>query len=260
MLTRVCYTLLHMSDSFNFEEIGLETRDKRVYEALLLNPQSSLRKVAELTSINRGSVYESMKHLVEKGLVGTIEVGNQRRYSASEPHTILELLKERQQQAEVAELQANAYINLLGQSRSASLESSAFATFYEDQEGVAAILRDVIATCKTMGHQSYRVISTKRVRNYMYENFPNFTQRRIAEELAVRVIAVGKGGTNDDLSERKWLEATRGEAPNCYTLIYGNKTAFISMDESNVLSGIVIDNPGIAQLQKELFDRLWLTL
>jgi hypothetical protein len=32
------------------------------------------------------------------------------------------------------------------------------------------------------------------------------------------------------------------------------------MDEANMLSGIVIDNPGVAQLQKELFDRLWQTL
>lgn len=247
-----------MSEMFDFSEIGLENRDKKVYEALVAHPGSSLRKIAAETGINRGTVYESIKQLAERGLVGSIEVGKQRRYTASEPHTILELLRERQAQALLAERNALAYIQALPQPE-AGAANAPFATFYEDLEGIAAILRDVIATCKTSQAPAYRAISTKRVRRHMYQNFPNFTQRRIAEGISVRALAVGTGGVQDDLSERKWIEATRGEAPNCYTLIYGNKTAFITMDDANVLSGIVIDNPGVAQLQKELFDHLWQT-
>lgn len=248
-----------MKRGFNFEEIGLENRDKRVYEALAENPQSSLRTIATLTGINRGSVYESIKALAEHGLVGSIEVGKQRRYIASDPAVIIELLKERQQQAKAAEVTAAAYIASLAPAQREQELTIQFATYYEDHEGVATILRDVIATCSSQ-KVDYRAISTQHVREYMYQNFPNFTQRRIAEKIGVRVIAVGKGGSKDELSERKWLEATRGEAPNCYTLIYGDKTAFISINEANVLSGIVIDNAGVAHLQKELFDRLWQTL
>ena len=94
---------MYMANGFKFEEIGLETRDKRVYEALIASPQSSLRKIAADTCINRGSVYESIKKLSEKGLVGSIEVGKQRRYTASSPQTIIELLHERQQQAAQAQ-------------------------------------------------------------------------------------------------------------------------------------------------------------
>jgi sugar-specific transcriptional regulator TrmB len=249
------YNLLIMSSGFKFEEIGLEVRDKRVYEALAENPKSSLRTIAALTGINRGSVYESVKALAEQGLVGSIEVGKQRRYIASDPSVIIELLKERQQQARAAEVAASEYIKMLAPPASITDEVP-FATYFEDHEGIAAILRDVIATCSSL-KVDYRVISTKQVRSYLYQNFPNFTQRRIAEGIGVRVIAVGLGGTTDALSERKWLEATRGEAPNCYTLIYGDKTAFISINEASLLSGIVIDNAGVAHLQKELFDHLW---
>jgi hypothetical protein len=154
---------------------------------------------------------------------------------------------------------ASAYIQTLTPPSDNGKEEVPFATYYEYHEGLAAILRDVIATCSSL-RVDYRAISTKQVRSYLYQNFPNFTQRRIAEGISVRVIAVGLGGTTDKLSARKWLKATRGEAPNCYTLIYGGKTAFISMNEANVLSGIVIDNAGVAHLQKELFDRLWQTL
>ncbi len=249
-----------MTSDFKFEEIGLETRDKRVYEALVASPRSSLRKIAAATGINRGSVYESMKRLAEQGLVGSIEVGKQRRYTASSPEIIIELLRERQEQAAAAQALAETYIAHLPKPAEQIAETAAFATFYEDLEGIAAILRDVLATCRTQESPSYRVISTKRVRQYMYHNFPNFTQRRIADGITVRVIGVGTSNSADKLSERKELPATRGEAPNCYTLIYGDKTALITMSETNVLSAIVINNSGITHMQKELFDHLWQTL
>jgi sugar-specific transcriptional regulator TrmB len=247
-----------MTELFDFEEIGLEKRDKKVYEALVAHPGSSLRSIAADTGINRGSVYESVKQLADRGLVGSIEVGKQRRYTANDARTILELLRERQAQAQLAERSAYAYIDALPRP-SADTHNVPFATYYEDIEGIAGILRDVLSTCQEQAIESYRVITTKRVREHIYENFRNFTQRRIATGVSVRALAVGSGGSNDYLSERRWLESTRGNAPNCYTIIYGDKTAFITIDDANVLSGIVIDNPGVAQLQKELFDRLWQT-
>jgi len=249
-----------MNTLFDFAEIGLETRDRRVYEALLANPGSSLRKIAADTNINRGSVYESMKKLTEQGLVSSLEVGKQRRYTATDPASIIELIRERRDELIIAERQASAYVKQLQMNPALQANASQFAQFYEGTEGVAAILRDVIGTCRSLDTPSYRAISTKDVREFIYENFRNFTQRRIAEKIAVRVIAVGVGGAQDTLAERRWLASTRSAAPNCYTLIYGNKTAFINLGEGNILSAIVVDNSGVANLQKELFDRLWDTL
>ena len=39
-----------------------------------------------------------------------------------------------------------------------------------------------------------------------------------------------------------------------------DKTAFITMDSANVLSAIVVNNAGVTQAQKELFDHLWSAL
>lgn len=245
-----------MKELFDFTEIGLDNRDKKVYETLIEYPGSSLRNIATITGINRGSVYESVKQLVEKGLVGSIEVGKQRRYTANNPRNIVELLRERQAQAQAAEQTAQAYIKTLPKPEEQG-NIVPLATYYEDIDGVASILRDVLATCRDQGIGSYDVITTKRVREHMYENFRNFTQRRIAADISVRALAVGSGGSNDELSQRKWVESTSGDSPNCYTIIYGNKTAFITMSDTSVLSGIVIDNHGMAQLQKELFERLW---
>lgn len=249
-----------MTSGFKFEEIGLDNRDKRVYEALLAKPQSSLRTIAANTSINRGSVYESIKRLLSQGLVGSIQIGKQRRYSASEPRAIIQLLQERQDQAIAAQLTATHYISSLEAIKPPVETPQPFARFYEDHEGIAAVLRDVIATCSSGERVGYRVISTKEVRTFMYHNFANFTQRRIAEKIPVKVIAVEEGGVTEKFSERRWLTPSRGKSPNCYTIIYGTKTAFISKSETNVLLATVIDNEGVADLQKELFDRIWKSL
>lgn len=250
-----------MSTSFSFTEIGLDTRDKRVYEVLLQQPQSSLRHIAATTGINRGSVYESIKQLVAAGLVGSIQQGKQQRYIAQDPATIIELLRERQRQAKNAEAQAADYIDELAQKQvTEDQEKPSFAIYYEGDEGVAAILRDVLKVTRELPHKHYYAISSKQLRRYLYVNFPNFTRQRIKEGIAVSVIAVGEGGEQDPLANRRWLTTQRAAKVNCYTLIYGDKTAFISINEFNGLSAIVVDNPGVANLQKEQFKQLWKTL
>lgn len=249
-----------MDKTFSFEEIGLETRDRRVYEALLAQPQSSLRHIAASTGINRGSVYESIKQLVAAGLVGLVQIGKQQRYVAQEPAIIIELLKERQRQAQSAEVQAGQYIEMLAKQRATPVDMPSFAISYEGDEGVAAILRDVLTTMRTNSHKHYYAISSKQIRRYIYANFPNFTRQRIKEGIEVSVIAIGEGGGKDALSNRRWLQMDESYEANCYTLLYANKTAFISINEQNVLSGIVIENQGVTDMQKEQFKRLWDTL
>lgn len=246
-----------MTGEFDFKEIGLSTRDKRVYEALLINPGASLRKIAETTSINRGSVYESIKDLTSAGLVGSVQSGQRQQFIAQEPSLIIDLLQERRQAAIDAERAANRYITRLSREQPES-ETPSFAVYYEGDEGVAAILRDVLKTMRNSESKHYYAISTKHIREYMYHNFRNYTQQRIKANIQVSVISVGEGGEKDFLSNRVWLSETESDStPNCYTIMYETKTAFISISQENVLTGIVIDNEGVTNLQKLEFDRLW---
>lgn len=245
-----------MNTTFDFKEIGLTTRDKRVYEALLLTPGISLRKIADDTGINRGSVYESIKQLLAIGLVGSLQSGKRQQFVAQDPSVIVDLLQERRQAAAQAERSATAYISTLAKQRPDNGETHSFAVYYEGDEGITAILRDVLKTMRDSDSKHYYVISSKRIRNYMYHNFRNYTQQRIKANIQVSVIAVGEGGEKEFLANRVWLEDTE-EASNCYTIIYGTKTAFISITEENILSGIVIDNEGVTNMQKLEFVRLW---
>lgn len=244
---------------FDYTLVGLTKRDIQIYEALFTAQDASLRGIAEMTGINRGTVHESIKAMTKLGLVSYFEIGKQRRYVAQDPTAITSLIQERKQQLNDAELQARSYISQL-QQQAKDVPQQSFATFYEGDDGVAVILRDVLSTVRSLSTQKYEVISSKFVRDYLYNNFPNFTRQRIKQNIFVRVIAIGEGGAVTEHSNRKWLKAHAGTAPNCYTIIYGEKTAFISLDERNIPQGIVMNNAGLTALQRTMFEQLWSTL
>lgn len=243
--------------SEDYALLGLEARDIRIYEALWHLERASLRSIAKETGINRGTVYETIKKLTANGLVSFTQAGARRQYAAACPEVFLGLISDRRDQLRRLELQATDYVRKL-QAGAPRADGSYFAQFYEGDEGIAAILRDVLQTMLAQEDKAYYVLSSKNVSAFIYTNFPNFSRRRQEGGISVRVISDHPGTERLVLAERKQLLA--GSAPlNGYTIIYGNKVALISLSGTNVLSGIVITDPGIANMQRLIFSGLWST-
>lgn len=242
---------------FDFEVIGLSGRDKRVYEALLRLGDSSIRAVADHVSVNRGSVYESLQALMKAGLVGYTSYGQRRRYVAQDPRILEQLVSEKQAELQRAHALVAPYAQYLAQQEAAGALGS-FATLYEGDEGLASILRDVIATLARECVSEYQVISSAEVRQYLYHNFPHFTRERIRHQLFVSVLAVGhEQPTAIEHAERRVLSPRGVTPPRGYTILYADKTALLSLGDANMPQGIVIDSPGVTALQREQFWRLW---
>jgi sugar-specific transcriptional regulator TrmB len=244
---------------FDFSLIGLTGRDKRVYEALLSEGDFSLRAIALSTDINRGSVYESIKALQKAGLVSHTNYGKRQRYVAASPDILYELIDEKRRDLARSHVAVSEYISSLPDPK--QFETLPFATSYEDNEGLASILRDVIVTMKSSEDKLYRVVSSPDLQEYLYHNFKNYTRERIKNKILVNVISHEDGpNSKSDLAERRMLSVGHAKAPRCYTIIYGSKVAFIALNPMNIPYGVVIDNDSIAQLQVTLFDQLWANL
>ena len=214
--------------------------------------------MAAFTGINRGTTYDAIKRLLSEGLVNTRKVGQREYYSAESPEKIYDLIRDKRKALWHSQQQAQRLIPEL-LARKARPQGSPLVRYYEDEEGVAAILRDVLQTCAKLPEASYRVYSSRPLRQYLYRKFPQFTERRIAEEISVKVIAVGEGGDPAPISERKWLPGS-DDAVSSYTLIYANKLAVISISNDLTPYGVVIEDEGTAAMQRLLFDRLWASL
>jgi len=237
--------------------IDVSVNAARTYAALLMFGSASIRKVATETGINRGTTYDCLKDLVSIGLVSVKSDGGKREhYSAESPERINDLIRDKRRDLLDAATSAKDLIPSLLASQ-ASPTGRPLVRYYEDDEGVATMLRDVLQTCRGMKTPRYYAYSSAPIRRFLYRGFPQFTERRIAEGIDVKVISVGEGGEEAEKSERKWLPSPPSEAISSYTIIYGNKVATISIAQNNTPYGVVIEDAGAAAMQRLLFKRLW---
>jgi sugar-specific transcriptional regulator TrmB len=245
-----------MNEMTLLEGLDLRESEARIYLQLLESGPVSIRQLASSTGINRGSVYDGLKQLLARGLVSFTQTGERRKFEAENPDKIFELINEKKQRLNQVQKAAESIVPGLSK-RGLRLTGEPTMRFYEDDEGVAAILRDVLATMRTHKQKEYYAYSSRAIRQYIYRRFPNFTRQRIKYGIFVKVIAVGEGGDPTDNSERKWLREPTQEQLSSYIIIYGNKLALISVSADLTPYGVIIEEPGVAAMQKYLFTTLW---
>ena len=238
------------------QELGFHPADGETYWALLNLETVSIRRVSEFSGINRGTTYESIKRLVAVGLVNARRSGSREYFTAESPEKIYDLIRDRRKDLWLTQQKAQLLVPELLAKKARPL-GRPLVRYYEDDAGIVAILTDVLQTCGQLERPVYYAYSSRPLRQYLYRSFPEFTERRIREGIAVRVIAVGEGGDPAAVSERKWLSEPDDAAASSYVLIYGNKIANISISDDLTPYGVVVEDAGAAAMQRLLFERLW---
>ena len=226
----------------------------QVYISLLTLGTAPLRRLADETNLNRGTTYDALKRLIEVGLVSYVNAKTHRYFTAEDPIKLRGLATRR----EVAIQEARERIEeklIPGLQEVLGLAKHRPAVrYYEGEAGVKNILEDVLAEAQR-GDGTYRAYSSSAVRDLILNAWPGFTKTRIRKKISCNVIAIGEGGTTSGRDERKWLTKDKG-APT-YNFIYGNKTAYVSVDDAKQLFGVIIEDAAITSTQRLIFDSLW---
>ncbi len=238
------------------QQLGLSEREIAIYKALLELGPSSIRDLAAKSDVNRGSTYETLKDLVSKGIVNYLPKGKRRVFQAENPDKLLDIAEEKRHALEqtLSELKNDI---IPGLNKLKPEFSSGNVRFYEGDDGVETVLRDILNSVAKQATKTYSVISTQALRDHLYRPFPNFTKLRIQKGISVRVLAIGDGGDEAELAERKWM---KGEGDASYIAIYPPKVAMISLASNNYPVVVVIDSDAIAGTQQVMFDTLWKAL
>lgn len=240
-------------------ELGFTDHEAETYWALLNLETVSIRKVAELSGINRGTTYEALKSLLNTGLIHARKTGAREYFSAESPEKIYDLIREKRKQLMETQRQAQKVIPEV-LARKARPQGGPLVRYYQDDEGVVTILKDVLQTCAQLEQPEYRIYSSRPLRQYLYRKFPQFTEHRIQEGITVKAIAIGQGGELTGMAERKWLNEPDDEAVSSYTIIYGDKVAHISISDDLTPYGVIIEERGAATMQRLIFEQLWVSL
>lgn len=245
-------------DAF-LQAIGLSSKEQQVFLALLKRGPSPVAVVADETGVNRGTTYDVLKSLLALGLVSQFDQGKKTFFAAANPDSLHHLVSERQASARDLATQVG---DVVAQLQSMSQQAGAqkpVARYFSGAKAVRQILLEVLDDVSTLSDKRYFVYSSASIAKHLYEAIPDFTKRRVKAGIHVSVIALGNGGTDHDpLAERRWL--TRETPAPTYTIIYANKTAFISLDRDGNPQGVIIEDPNLAHTQQMLFSSLWESL
>lgn len=235
---------------------SLDYSDKEiaVYLAVLSHGPAPVRKIGVVAGVNRGTTYDILRSLMEQGLVSYYHQEKKQYFVAENPERLLAVIDHRAERLVETKRAIGAVLPQLSSMFSRAGEKPV-VRYYEGLPGIRRILEDVLQTVAARSDRSYVVYSSANIRDVLYRAFPDFTKRRIADGIAVRAIATDSSGEETALSERRWLRQEHG-APN-YVLVYGTKTAFISVGTNGEPRGVLIEDEGTSATQQLLFESLW---
>lgn len=242
-----------------FKKLGLTDKDAAVYLSLLSSGPIAIRKLAEKSGINRGTTYEILKTLQKEGLVSYYHKEKHQHFVAEDPKILSKILARKKSEIDEVSRDIERIIPELS-NLSKNISGQPVVKFYEDYSGIRSILNDVLDGTEKTKDKKYVVYSSSSIRPYLYHKdaFPDFTDHRIKRKIFVRTIASGPGGATSGKDERKWL--SKKESAATYTLIYAGKVAMISVGENNIPHGLIIEDQGIFETQKSIFESVWKNL
>lgn len=236
-----------------FKKLGFSDKISTVYLTLLRLGPASVRKLAETSGLNRGSVYEGLKWLQERELVDFYEKDAKQYFVAQNPEKLIPFAQNQVVDTQETAARVEQFIPELKSLHDKGSERPV-ARYYEQSE-IHKILEDVLRVCEAEGEPLYRIYSTAPIREELYRGFETFSDVRVAKGIAVKAIALGNGGQLRGLDERRWLK--RESVTPTYIILYPGKTASISLNAQGELIGVVIENEGVYETQKIIFDELW---
>ncbi|MFT7220535.1 MAG: sugar-specific transcriptional regulator TrmB [Candidatus Azotimanducaceae bacterium] len=240
-------------------ELGISNRQTDLYLTLLKLGPSSIRDIAAASGVNRGTTYEELKRLRTMSLVTYFPQGKRRFFCAEPPEVLLR--RARQVQQETALAADRLEHDLLPDLKQIMPDTTQTSVFhYEGDDGVEYLLRDILDTVQKSEQKLYRVYSSRQIRKHLYRPFPGFTRARVNAGIKVNVIAIGEGGEDAPLAERKWIADGDVDRGASYLAIYGSKCAMISLLGADYPTVVILDSESISSALQITFDTLWARL
>jgi HTH-type transcriptional regulator, sugar sensing transcriptional regulator len=224
------------------ENLGFSTNEIKVY--LVLNDHGSMKagRIAKLAKIDRSSVYNALKSLLEKGLASYVLIGEIKWFQATGPKRLVEYIQEQQEDVKsiIDELhQRHKAHKIEGQVR-----------LFKGIKGVKSIFLDIART----GKNNYVFGSEGQFSERMPEFALQFKRMKKEKRFKTHLICrKDRRELDAQTSDHRFLPKVT-ESP-AVTNIYGDKIAIIIWTPEP--EGIVIENAAAAKAYKSYFDFMW---
>lgn len=234
----------------NLIDSGLEEEEANIYLAILLLGKATISDIARKAGIKRTTIYSYIGELLRKDLIHKTAKGRRIYYIAEHPEKIIRRLEAKKKKIEAVLPQLTKFYC------SASFRPN--LRYYEGIEGMREIYREMTKTSKIL----YSVFSADEYNNVFteedgWEFLNNIREHGGKLKYLVEDTEEGrrylKGGYHKGIGSGKLL-------PKGFSLshsevqVTGNKVTMLSLVN---LVGVIIENPEIAEVQKNFIEFIW---
>jgi len=223
-------------------KIGFEEKEKAIYLTLLKLGRSTASEISETSKIERTLCYSILQKLIDKAIVSYIIKNNVKSFSAINPRSLLESLKEKEKELRESLPKLEELMN--------SNNENTRAEVYSGKEGIKFILRDIIKQ-----KSDYMVLGEEgRFQEILPIESEQFMRKIEHAKIKERVL-VKNGGEIVKSKNSKFKFLPKNYLSPASTVIYGGKVAILIWSEP--LTMILIDNVDVAKSYKNYFNLLW---
>lgn len=231
-----------MEPQKTLQKAGLSRNEAKVYLALLKTGSSKAGRISKQAGINRTSTYNSLKSLLEKGLISYVIIGKVKWFQASHPRNIKVFLKNK------LEVLDETLPELSKTFSSKKLKKS--VSLFKGNKGVRTVLEDIISTGEINCIFGSEGLLEERMPAYAARFIRNIRKNNLKIRSLVRSGRKGEVSNNADIR----FVPKNVESP-VVTNIYGNKIALIIW--SDPPEAVLIENQMAAKAYKSYFELMW---
>jgi HTH-type transcriptional regulator, sugar sensing transcriptional regulator len=236
------------------EQLGFNPKEAKTYLALLELGEGTLADLARKSRIKRTTLYDIVRSLKDKGLISAVRSGGRLLYSAEDPRTLDDRLREQQTVLSTALPELLSITNALPQKPK--------IRYYEGIEGIKEVYRDTLEypdqELLAWVSEEAGVAFDIDFLNQVY--LPGRIRKKIWVRAIVPNIPLMREFLGEDLGT---LRTTRGMDHARFPLdveinLYGRRrVALMSFREQ---SGLIIENESIYTTFKSIFEQQWASL
>lgn len=233
---------------------GLNEKEAAIYLALLQAGKQTAYGVALKSGIKKATTYVILQELIHRGIVRKVPRAKTTQYEPVDPVELFVRTREKFERAELALPELRALYN--------SDPTKVTASFYEGLDGIKEMGHKLIEHTKGQEHiafYAHQRDTPKSLQDYWKE----LNQEYLKNNITRRAITTHDPSIKDYLANtlvpKEYLQlkplSPKEYSSNISIEVYGEKwTQIISHRH---LQGILIENPDIAQVMKQIFDLIW---
>ncbi|MFA5961455.1 MAG: helix-turn-helix domain-containing protein [Parcubacteria group bacterium] len=222
------------------EKLGLNSRESRVYLALLGLGEATMQQITAKSGVKRTTVYGIIKSLKSQGLLRIVIGQKKILYSAQNPKKIEESLKEKQSVLEKIMPQLLVLT-------SASPQKT-FISYFENEEGIKDIRKDIL----NHDDQEALIWAAEGANAGLFEDNPS------QEKPTWKIIVPENKSDGIHISSAIRLVKENQFPIEAEIALYGKNKLAIMPAEENV--GVIIENTKVFNTLRGIFLAIWESL